>query len=231
MKRKNIAGILALTICLVSACSKGADSPVEKYLENKADNAIESAEQNNSADDSLNSDVLSGVYKDGDQEIIISMGTMVDDASTIICEVKLPANYNVYASYVTDEGYYMDFDNAYNVRVSDAYEHGAWNEDKVMARCLVVSTDGDPVTQLQIDVTNENYGSITLDGDCQEVKNSTYRTFFCSPTSEYVENDETVYVILSDDILVTVKYTGPLDDKYGMEKLAENIQGLFSLND
>lgn len=225
MKRKIIKGIFILAAVLLSGCGSG---------ENKASEDGTTAQQQTAEsvykEENADSGILENVYKDGSESLNIPMGAVINDGDPFSCTVKMPANYNVYGSYETNDGYFMNLDKAYDVLLSDAFDEGAWDDETLMASCLLVSTAGDPVTKLQIDILNEAFDSVLPDGECREAANCAYRTLYCEPSSEYLENDETVYIIISEDILIMVRYSGPLSDSLGMEQLAQNIHNLFTVN-
>lgn len=222
MKRKLMLTLLIGGMCLMTACAgknEGSSNIGQK-------SSLAETHQDEQSKD----EVLEGVYKDGTQCVTVPMGVAIDGEIQEVCSVKIPENYDIYGLYDTQEGYYGEMTDAYARDVCDAYADNAWGGEEMMEKCLLCSQNGDPLTEITMQVANASFDDVIPAGDCSEAAGCTYTTYYCVPDPEDLAVDEVVYICLSDDVIAYVEYSGPLAETYGQEALAENISALFTLS-
>lgn len=222
MKRKLIAALLIGSMCMITACADEG----QKNSETGQNSSSTETYQNESSKD----EVLEGVYQDGTRCVAVPMGVAINGEIKEVCTVKIPENYDVYGFYDTQEGYYGEMTDAYARDVSDAYADAAWSGEEMMEKCFLSSQNGDPLTEITMQVANASFDDVDPAGECREAAGCSYKTYYCAPDPAELDVDEVVYVCLSDDVIAYVEYSGPLAEIYGLETLAENIQALFTVS-
>lgn len=227
MKRVKVVLVSLLIACMLLACEKKSAS----------DNVSESDANTESIDESdktegekEESGILGGVYQDGDELVAVPMGTIVMESQKKICSVQVPQNYMIYGLYMEDANNFSNYEDAYNVLVKEAVKNDAWESDIAMAGCKLSSTNGDPVTGMDIYVQECSFEEVVPVSDCVELEDCKYRTFYCESPEVCMDSDISIYIMVSDNVVILVNYTGPLYDSLGAEQLSKNVYNLFEIS-
>lgn len=224
MERIKRGCTLLLIVCMLMACGKESTSNTEE----------ESADQIEAVDESQDTeekrDTLGGVYQDGDELVNVPMGTCVQGIQKEVCTVQMPENYLLYGLYMDDTYNFQDYENVYNVLVKQVAENNVWENGIPMSGCKLSSTSGDPVTGLDIYIQECSFEEVVPVQECTEVKDCEYQTLYCDSPEICMDNDVSVYIKASDNIVILVNYTGTLYTTLGAEELSKNIYDLFEIS-
>lgn len=224
--KKIIKGCFILVgMCILTACGKNQTNDPAAVSEKST-----SDQENTEQSAQMDNEILAGVFQDGSSLISVPMGTNIEGVQEQICQVELPENYLIYGSYTESEDVYRDYDGAYNVLAGEAYADSAWKNEMQMSGCTLTSTEGDPVTQVEIYVDEGSFDEMIPSDNCAELEGKEYRTVYGESDDTLANTDLEVYIMASNQSVISVYYEGPLSDEIDAEQLADNIYGLFEID-
>lgn len=224
MRKMKTGCFILAVMCMLTACGKNQTDEPAAVSENSPDNQ-KGTEQSTQTDN----ETLAGVFQDGSSLISVPMGTNIDGAQQQVCQIEIPENYLIYGSYTETEEVYRDFDGVYNVLVREAYEDNAWENEMQMSGCTLTSTEGDPVTKLEVYVNEGVFDEIIPADNYTDLEGKEYRTVYCESDDALSGTDLEVYIMASEQSVISVYYEGPLSDEMDAGQLADNIYELFEI--
>ena len=239
--KKKVVGMLLCCVLVVSlaGCGKGQEN-----AETKEDGTTEvgaTEEETTAADDKTTSvsDVLGGVYVDGDELTSIPMGTCIDGEQVDLISVEMPLNYIFGAAYIDTDGEGTNFEHARgNSTLSTALESNFQSQPYAIREADAVATGNSGTIIYYTVVSNETFEDVkNIVKSGTDYVNYTESTLngndyiYYVDEGQYSQSDLALAYNINDDTYLAVIYKGPLAEKLGIDQLAENICNLFTVID
>lgn len=230
MRRKWMSLVVLGLSIGVMGCSRNA-VPVETDAAKMAEKLVKESDDKESAED-----VLAGVYLNGGDIKEVEMGTYYDDVQKKFCRIKMPSDYLFGVSYTDEEGERVAISDLENDSIQDVIDaidtgtiEGAENafsaiylrslkEDSSNLNFLVRTSDSMTLNDLK-----ERYP------DGSEFGTEEQPAYYYVDPDEYADTDLCIGYQINENILLTMTYSGPLDEELGLEQLAQNMYDLVEV--
>lgn len=232
MKKRMYAGLLALVLMFsVTACGKPAENPNPEQGTQGTEN-VDSSEKNETPE---NTDVLGGIYPEGDKLEELVMGTRVNGEQVEFCKVKVPSNFWIGAGYLNEEGYDNSFEMADgDDEVGEAISEGLLTgNDKIYTFFVNNGAFASPTTTLTCGVySSDQYSYEEIKAGAKDYKvigSGETEAFYHEDQSESPIADLVMSYKLGDKGMLQIGYIGPVSDEIGLDQLAQNIYDLITV--
>lgn len=234
MRRKVYAAMLAALMLGVAACGKEADTP------NQAGTGTENTDdaQKETPDAKPEkSDVLAGIYPEGDELEELVLGTRVNGEQTEFCKVKVPSNYWIGAGYLNEEGYDNSFEMANgDDEVGKAISEGLLSgTDKIYTFTVnnaILDSDTTYLTCAVYSSEEWNYEKLKEDTkDYKIIGSGETEAFYYEDHREAAISDMLMCYKLGDKGILQIGYIGPVSDELGLDQLAQSIYDLITVTE